>query len=373
MAESTAKLFHAVQLHLTTVVSHFLVFGIGLALGITFNFYVTRFSSAFQLNIQLSPPAPPPAPVMGLREFWSPERVAHEMSDQELLWRASVVPRITKFPVKTTAKVAFMFLSRGPLPLAPLWERFFHGNQGLYSIYVHSDPSFNGTHPTTSVFYGRTIPSKEVEWGQPSMMQAERRLLANALLDFSNQRFVLLSETCIPVFNFTTVYNYLVGSAQIFVESFDLPGRLGRRRYRPNMKPTITEAQWRKGSQWFEMDRGTATEVVADQKYFPLFEKHCRPNCISDEHYLATVTSIRFGGRNSNRTLTWADWSKQGPHPAGFESGNVTVGLLERIRSGSTCDYNGNKSRICHLFARKFLETALDRLLELAPPVMFFA
>lgn len=212
---------------------------------------------------------------------------------------------------------------------------------------------------------------QRVEWGQPSMMQAERRLLATALLDFSNQRFVLLSESCIPVFNFTTVYTYLMGSPQIFVEAYDLPGHMGRRRYRPDMKPTITQAQWRKGSQWFEMDRRTAAEVVADQKYFPLFEKHCRPNCISDEHYLATMVSIRFWERNSNRTLTWADWSKRGPHPTGFEGGEVTVGLLERIRSGSTCEYNGKTTRICHLFARKFMASGVDRLLELAPKVMF--
>lgn len=212
---------------------------------------------------------------------------------------------------------------------------------------------------------------QEVAWGQASMIEAERRLLAKALLDFSNKRFVLLSESCIPVFNFTTVYTHLMGSAQIHVEAYDLPGRLGRLRYRPNMMPTITLAQWRKGSQWFEMDRRTAVEVVADRNYFPLFQKHCRPGCISDEHYLPTMMSIQFWQRNSNRTLTWTDWSKHGSHPTGFESGNVTVGLLEKIRSGSTCEYNGKNTTICHLFARKFMASALDPLLKIASKVMF--
>lgn len=203
------------------------------------------------------------------------------------------------------------------------------------------------------------------------MIEAERRLLANALLDISNQRFLLLSESCIPVFNFTTVYTYLMGSAQIFVDSYDLPGRLGRNRYRSEMQPTILETQWRKGSQWFEMDRRTATEVVEDRKYFPVFQKYCHPGCISDEHYLATMVSIEFGERNSNRTLTWTDWSKHGPHPTGFGSENVTVGLLERIRDGSTCEYNGERSRICYLFARKFMGSALNGLMEIASQVMF--
>ncbi|XP_038894081.1 glycosyltransferase BC10-like [Benincasa hispida] len=365
MAEPV-KVLQGIQFHqLSSLISHVLVFGLGLIIGISFNFSISGFSSTFQLSQWPVTPSPVPPVVVGLREFRSSKSVGQEMSDGEL------VSRMRRSPVKGTGKVAFMFLTRGGLPLKAFWERFFNGNEGFYSIYVHSHPSFNGTYPKNSVFYGRTIPSKEVEWGQPSMIQAERRLLANALLDFSNQRFLLLSESCIPVFNFTTVYTYLMGSAHIFVESYDLPGRLGRNRYRPKMKPTITEAQWRKGSQWFEMDRRTATEVVADRKYFPLFEKHCRPGCISDEHYLATMVNIEFGERNSNRTLTWTDWSKQGPHPTGFESNNVTVGLLERIRDGSTCVYNGESTRICHLFARKFMGSALNRLLEIASQVMF--
>lgn len=84
----------------------------------------------------------------------------HEMGDEELLWKASMAPKIDEFPFKRVPKVAFMFLTRGPVLLAPLWELFFKGHEGLYSIYVHSDPSFNGSEPDKSVFYGRRIPSK---------------------------------------------------------------------------------------------------------------------------------------------------------------------------------------------------------------------
>ncbi|XLR70336.1 hypothetical protein S83_021008 [Arachis hypogaea] len=82
------------------------------------------------------------------------------MSDKELLWRASFGPRIKDYPFKRVPKVAFMFLTKGPLPLAPLWERFFKGNERLYSIYVHSLPSFQPQFSHSSVFYNRQIPSK---------------------------------------------------------------------------------------------------------------------------------------------------------------------------------------------------------------------
>ncbi|XP_043712509.1 glycosyltransferase BC10-like [Telopea speciosissima] len=309
----------------------------------------------------------------GMKDHLKLPKAMHEMSDRELLWKASMVPRIQKFPNKQAPKVAFMFLTRGSLPLAPLWEKFFKGHEGLYSIYVHSNPSYNGSvEPKGSVFHGRRIPSKEVKWGQFSLIEAERRLLANALLDFSNQRFVLLSESCIPLFNFSTIHSYLIGSTKTFVEVYDDPTAVGRGRYNHRMKPLIDLRQWRKGSQWFEIDRDLAIEIVSDHKYFPIFGRLCKGSCYGDEHYLPTFVNIRFPEKNSNRTLTWVDWSRGGPHPTKYYRTYVTIELLEKLRSGSECEYNGKNTTICHLFARKFLSNTLYRLMLFAPKVMSF-
>ncbi|KAF5957912.1 hypothetical protein HYC85_005137 [Camellia sinensis] len=91
----------------------------------------------------------------------SPPNAMHNMEDEELIWRASMVPRIQLFPFKLVQKIALLFLVRGDLPLAPLWEKFFEGHEGFYSIYVHSNPSFNGTVAKDSMFYGRRVLSKE--------------------------------------------------------------------------------------------------------------------------------------------------------------------------------------------------------------------
>ena len=90
----------------------------------------------------------------------SPKDLWHSMSDEELIWRASMVPVVIDPPFNWTPKVAFMFLIRGSLPLAPLWERFFKGHNGLFSIYLHTSPEFTDETPESSVFYKRRIPSK---------------------------------------------------------------------------------------------------------------------------------------------------------------------------------------------------------------------
>ncbi|KAG2582626.1 glycosyltransferase BC10-like [Panicum virgatum] len=311
---------------------------------------------------------PPPTPAGGA--FLSSGSIGDD--DEELMALAASAPRAV--PPGAAPKVAFLFLTRWDLPMAPLWNSFFHGHRGRYNVYVHTDPAFNGSEPPeTSAFHRRRIPSKEVKWGHVSMVEAERRLLAHALLDDpSNARFVLLSESHVPLFDFPTVHSYLVNSTQVFLESYDQPGATGRGRYSRRMSPVVAAAQWRKGSQWFDLDRGLAADVVADRVYFPVFRRFCSRGCYADEHYLPTLINIRRPAAAANRSLTWVDWSRGGPHPARFTRMQVTVDFLRWLRSGTTCTYNGRTTDVCFLFARKFLPNSLTRFLRFAPKVMGF-
>ncbi|KAL2324111.1 hypothetical protein Fmac_023169 [Flemingia macrophylla] len=397
---SVSKIMNA-QFHFVQLLTYILILAFGVTIGVIFSFYLKdcNFSLQFtQLSLSSFPRTPPLTPTttkpeisnqtqtqiqtqtqpqpqidthVGLKEFLKPPRVVHDMDDEELLWRASMTAKIPDYPFDRVPKVAFMFLTRGPVFLAPLWEQFFKGHEGYYSIYVHSNPSYNASRPESPVFQGRRIPSKEVEWGNVNMIEAERRLLANALLDISNQRFVLLSESCIPLFNFSTIYSYLMNSTQNYVMAFDDPSPVGRGRYSIQMLPEISLRQWRKGYQWFEMERELALEVVSDRKYFPVFQEYCRGSCYADEHYLPTYVSIKFWEGNSNRSLTWVDWSKGGPHPTKFLKSDITVKFLEGLRN-QKCKYNGDSINACFLFARKFAPSTLSKLIKIAPMVMHF-
>lgn len=294
-----------------------------------------------------------------------PSSYLHTMNDSELFWRASSVPQIKEYPFKRTPKIAFMFLTRGPLPLAPLWERFFKGNEGLYSIYVHSLPSYKANYSPSSVFYQKQIPSQVAEWGKMSMCDGERRLLANALLDISNEWFVLVSEACIPLQNFSIVYRYISRSRFSFMGAFDEPGPYGRGRYDEHMVPEINIVQWRKGSQWFEINRKLAVDIVKDIVFYPKFDHFCKPHkCYVDEHYFPTMLSIHSPRLLANRTLTYVDWSRGGAHPATFGKADITEQLFKKILEGQTCIYNNQPSSVCFLFARKFAPSALEPLLE---------
>ncbi|KAH7865533.1 hypothetical protein Vadar_007895 [Vaccinium darrowii] len=223
--------------------------------------------------------------------------------------------------------------------------------------------------PTTII---RTNQAKVAEWGMMSMCDAERRLLANALLDISNEWFVLLSEACIPLHNFTVVYRYISNSQHSFIGSFDEPGPYGRGRYNIGMAPEVNITEWRKGSQWFEINRKLAIDIVEDNKYYPKFEQFCRPACYVDEHYFPTMLSIQSPRLLANRSLTWVDWSRGGAHPATFGKADIEEQFFKKIFLGKTCIYNNQPSSVCFLFARKFAPSALEPLLEIASYVLGF-
>lgn len=192
----SAKLFNS-QRYIHSLIVYFLFFGSGLVIGISLTFYLKDVPITLKkklFTVQPSPPLivppkshPSPSPPLnlplhqeqrvtvlnnnnkrkrgvgriGLTDYIKPPDAMHDMKDEELIWRASMVPKVRIFPFNRTPKVAFMFLARGSLPLAPLWERFFKGHEGRYSIYIHSQPSFKGDAPEEGpIFHGRRVPSK---------------------------------------------------------------------------------------------------------------------------------------------------------------------------------------------------------------------
>ncbi|XP_072950654.1 glycosyltransferase BC10-like [Typha angustifolia] len=352
-----------------------IVFMAGLVLGLSLNTHFSRYftsqtelffpRSIYTSSCELDP--------LNIKYFVKPCQLMHAMTDDELFWRASMVPKKEEYPLEKTPKVAFMFMIKGSLPFLPLWERFFKGHDKFYTIYVHSYPYYELNVSAGSPFYGRHIPIEKVKWGSIWMVDAQKRLMANALLDYSNEHFVLISESSIPVFNFPTVYDYLMKSSYSFVESVDenLPHVTDH--YNDRMAPDIMLSQWRKGSQWVELNRSLAVDIVAERKYYSIFKKYCNSACYPDEHYIPTYLSMFHGASIANRSVMWADWSRGGPHPTTYGGKDITKNFIKSIRNnGTICMYNAHPTSVCFLFATKFAPDALEPLLKISSAVMRF-
>lgn len=161
------------RLQLANLLYTIIFFGFGLCFGIIITFHLknvsfylqfTKFSLSTDTHINITHEipfsTPPPTQKIRLDTFIHPKNIMHDLTDQELIWKASMVPKVVNYPYVRTPKVAFMFLTRGSVLLSPLWEMFFKGHNGLFNIYVHSSSTNWTENNEDSVFYGRRIPSK---------------------------------------------------------------------------------------------------------------------------------------------------------------------------------------------------------------------
>ncbi|KAK4744219.1 hypothetical protein SAY87_010531 [Trapa incisa] len=329
------------------------------------------------------------------------------------LFRLHHKPRLTPLAISSdrslsflndfsaTPKIAFLFLARRNLPLDFLWSSFFEdADAANFSIYVHSEPDFVLDESTTRsrFFYNRQLRNSiQVVWGEASMVEAEKILFSAALEDPANQRFVLLSDSCVPLYNFSYIYKYLMHSQRSFVDSF-IDAK--EERYNPKMSPSIPREKWRKGSQWIALIRRHAVVLVNDYEIISIFKNYCkrRPpvdasmgklniklqkqnNCIPDEHYVQTLFAMNgVEPELERRTLTYTLWNQsstineKGWHPFKFSYADASPKRINEIKNIDHVYYEtDHRTEWCHsnttfvpcfLFARKFSQGAAMRLLS---------
>ncbi|XP_059665868.1 glycosyltransferase BC10-like [Cornus florida] len=280
-------------------------------------------------------------------------------------------------------KIAFLFLTNTDLHFAPLWERFFQGNENLYNIYVHADPSAKLTRPG-GVFAGRFIPAKKTGRGSPTLISAARRLLATALLDdSSNFYFALISQNCIPLHSFRYIHNSLFSPSQStesnrkltrfqhqsFIEILSDEPQLWDRytaRGENVMSPEVPFERFRVGSQFFILTRSHSLMVIRDRKLWRKFRLPCLnlDSCYPEEHYFPTLLSMEDPNGCSQYTLTRVNWTNStGGHPHTYRPQEVSLEVVNELRSSN--------STYSYLFARKFSSDCLKPLMDIADNVIF--
>ncbi|KAL7164214.1 hypothetical protein ACSBR2_040180 [Camellia fascicularis] len=337
------------------------------------------FKNPQKINNKTTTSPPPP-----------PSRRRHRKSraesDDDSLFR--VAARVNPSP-KSPKKLAFMFLTTTPLPLSPLWEIYFnHTPPNLYNLYIHADPTFPYDPPFCGVFSNRVIPSsKPTRRYSPTLISAARRLLSHALLhDPSNSMFALLSPSCIPLHSFNFTHKTLIRSTKSFIEILNHEvGAWDRWAARGEdvMMPEVPFGDFRIGSQFFVLTRKHARIVVGDRRLWGKFKLPClkEDTCYPEEHYFATLMSMKDPRGCVNATLTHVDWrGRHDGHPRTYNASVVGPKLIMSLRKArpryggdgiNGSDSSVTKRRDPFLFARKFSADSIQPLLSMASDVIF--
>lgn len=229
--------------------------------------------------------------------------------------------------------------------------REIYDNQDYFSIYVHATAGFS--FPSTSLFSGLEIPDPinvTNAFALHTLVMAEMKLIGAALKDKRNHKFVLLSESCIPVHPPEVVYAQIIFESKSRINAClnkDNFGRLELWRWKSKMETkSLKQKHWRKSQQWFILNRFHAELAYKDKHIKEVFKRYCwsygRHICVSDEHFIATMLAS-YNLDDETDCLgegTWTNWTEWGWHPKTFDPTEISPTLLRITmnRGWPVCD-----------------------------------
>ena len=186
----------------------------------------------------------------------------------------SLLPRPTR--------IAFLFLVYEGLPHEALWRAFFeHAQPELYGVYLHSKAPCKLQH-----FSGCHIDARvPTDYGKIGIVNAELALLRAALSDGRNAKFILCSDSCIPLKTFAHVYRSLTKNDQCHFAEFSEPIGSFASRLEP-LRDAVPRGCLSKHSQWWVLNRRVAVVCTSQSPDYMMRWSTCD---VPDEHFFLTT------------------------------------------------------------------------------------
>jgi len=189
-------------------------------------------------------------------------------------------------------KIAFCFLTRREILPDKYWIDFFEGvDRNKYNIYIHSDVDYNIENNFFKEFEIKNKVNKE----SSVTVNARLKLIENCLTDEKNKKLIFLSEDFIPLFDFNTIYDFLIKDDKSYFgyyENFENSSR-GLNFYYKNVDWHIISMQHAK----LILNYNNIQRFIDGQ--------------VASEHYISTILYGLDELKNvENINLTHEDWGK---------------------------------------------------------------
>eukprot|EP00890_Picochlorum_soloecismus_P006610 jgi/Picsp_1/774/NSC_04263-R1_core-2 i-branching beta- -n-acetylglucosaminyltransferase family protein len=191
-------------------------------------------------------------------------------------------------------------------------------------------------------------------------------LLKGAYYDVENEWFVLVSESDIPIYDPFTFYAHLTRMNQSMINACPSEASLSTR-WNPRMSPSVPLSKWRKSNQWFAVRREHAAVILDDFAtsvknigVYTQFKRYCKNECISDEHYIPTLFSVR-GLEKEMYCESWGiaamEWDPESnyAHPKTYMPRDINPIQFENLR-----EKGGGEMRIYQRYSSALFQPASD-------------
>jgi hypothetical protein len=237
-----------------------------------------------------------------------------------IIYRLSFIERfnelneLNKINEINEPKIAFLFLTYNNLKKPDIWNKFFDivDNDINKSKYKNKFTIYNHSKEPEKVsdllLKDKHIPEHiDTCWGCPNLVEANILMMKEALKDPLNKKFILVSNSCIPVVSFDKFYNEVMkdDNSRINIHNSN------NDRYYSLKNPPFSISEFVKHS---------GSGIIINLKHAKLlvsdidnFKNIWNVSNIADEHYIGTTLKLLdkdFDNTNNIIKNTFDIWSR---------------------------------------------------------------
>jgi len=217
--------------------------------------------------------------------------------------------------MEVNKKIALCFLTYDNLSQPELWSKIINSNKDKLNIYIHNKNEFiDEQYQLHQYCINNKIPTK---WGKISLVQASLLLFKEAFNNTDNYFFILLSDKCIPLYNFQYIYDKIIEGNNNIISCYKISfHKMHVFRYNTFAdKSFISSEDFVKQNQWCILNRDTIQFFLENN----FINKFGHKFDVPDEHYFINIIK-KFNIDFINKKITHNDWSGNGLSPKTYNT-----------------------------------------------------
>jgi hypothetical protein len=206
-------------------------------------------------------------------------------------------------------KIAFLFLTKLNLNKYKIWIEYLKNQEDKYNIYVHPYQYFYSTkQKVTNELLKNNIIDNIVKTDYFHIYNAIIELYRESIKNKDNYKFIILSESDIPITSFNVLYSFLTRDTNAYVkyrESINKNEYINRIKLILKETNFISKDDYISHEAWFCLNKyHVLTILKAHYKYNYIFSKMN----IGNEHYLTILWHQKQNKNIKNKSIIYNNW-----------------------------------------------------------------